>query len=85
MRYLVQSGINPQGMVTMFQKLLAERQRAPTGVAGWFRTHPLEEERVANTQAAINALPPAARQGTSNTQAFQTFQQRLRALPAARE
>ena len=82
-RYLVQSGINPQGMVTMFQKLLAERRSAPNSVQGWFSTHPLEEERVQNTQAAINALPPAARQGTTNTQAFQTFQQRLRQLPAA--
>ena len=81
-RFLVQSGINPQGMVTMFQKLLAERQRAPSGVAAWFSTHPLEEERVANAQNAINALPAPARQGTVNTQAFTTFQQRLRALPA---
>ena len=82
-RFLAQSGINPQGMVTMFQKLLAERRSAPNRVAGWFSTHPLEEERVQNTQAAINALPASARQGTSNTQAFQTFQQRLRQLPAA--
>jgi predicted Zn-dependent protease len=84
-RYLVQSGINPQGMVTMFQKLLAERRSSPSGVAGWFRTHPLEEERVVNAQAAITALPATSRQGATNTQAFQTFQQRLRALPAARE
>jgi beta-barrel assembly-enhancing protease len=82
-RFLVQSGINPQGMVTMFQKLLAERQRAPTRVESWFSTHPLEEERVQNAQNAINALPASSRQGAVNTQAFQTFQQRLRQLPAA--
>lgn len=84
-RFLVQSGINPQGMVTMFQKLLAERRSAPNAVQSWFATHPGEEERVQNTQNAINALPASSRQGATNTQAFQTFQQRLRQLPATRQ
>lgn len=82
-RFLSQVGINPQGIVSMFQKLLAERRSSPSRVAAWFSTHPLEEDRVANTQAHINSLPASARQGTTNTAAFQTFQQRLRALPAA--
>jgi beta-barrel assembly-enhancing protease len=79
------AGINPQGIVTMFQTLLAERQRAPTQVEQWFSTHPLEQERVQNTQSMVNALPAAQRQGTTNTAAFQQFQQRLRQLPAARQ
>jgi beta-barrel assembly-enhancing protease len=84
-QYMALAGINPQGIVTMFQTLLAERQRAPTQVEQWFSTHPLEQERVQNTQSMVNALPAAQRQGTTNTAAFQQFQQRLRQLPAARQ
>jgi predicted Zn-dependent protease len=82
-QFLARVGINPQGMVTLFQKLLAERKSSPGRVEGWFATHPLEEERVQNAQNAINALPPAARQGTTDTPAFHTFQQRIRQIPAA--
>jgi beta-barrel assembly-enhancing protease len=84
-QYLAQAGINPQGIVSLFETLLAERQRAPSQVEQWFSTHPLEQERVQNTQALVNALPAAQRQGTTNTAAFRTFQQRLRQMPAARQ
>lgn len=82
-RYLVASGINPNGMVTMFEKLQRERRSSPNAVAQWFSTHPLEEERIQNTRNAIAQLPGSTSNMTTNTQAFQTFQQRLRQLPAA--
>lgn len=83
-RYLVAAGINPYGIVTMFEKLQAERRSSPNAVAQWFSTHPLEEERIQNTRNAIAQLPGATSNLSTNTQAFQTFQQRLRRLPAAR-
>ena len=51
---------------------------------GWFATHPLEEERIQNTRNAIAQLPGSTSGLATNTQAFQTFQQRLRQLPPAR-
>jgi beta-barrel assembly-enhancing protease len=81
-QYLSQAGINPQGVVTFFQKLLQDQQRRPSAVEQWFATHPLTQERVQNTQAAINALPPAQRQNlTTDTQAYQQFRARVRQLP----
>jgi predicted Zn-dependent protease len=79
---VVRAGISPQGMVTMFQKLIAERKSRPGGVEAWFRTHPLEEDRVAAIQARINQLPRAtlARLGT-DTRNFHTFKSRLQSLP----
>jgi predicted Zn-dependent protease len=79
---VVRAGISPVGMVTMFQKLIAERKSRPSSVAAWFRTHPLEEDRVVAIQARINQLPRAqlARLGT-DTRNFHTFKSRLQSLP----
>src|SRR2546421_4789196 len=51
---VVRAGISPVGMVTMFQKLLAERKSKPGAVDSWFLTHPLEEDRIQAIQARID-------------------------------
>lgn len=79
---VVRAGISPVGMVTMFQKLIAERKARPGGVEAWFATHPLEEDRVAAIQARVDRIPAAqlARLGR-DTPNFHTFQRRLNSLP----
>jgi predicted Zn-dependent protease len=79
---VVKARISPQGMVTMFQKLLAERKSRPAGVEAWFITHPLEEDRIVAVQARINQIPRAqlASLGT-DTRNFHTFKARLQSLP----
>lgn len=79
------AGINPQGIVTMFQKLMNERRSRPGAVEGWFSTHPLEEDRIAATQATINQLPAAQRNLTRNTSNYNSFVARVRSLPAPRQ
>ncbi|HJP58370.1 MAG TPA: M48 family metallopeptidase [Gemmatimonadaceae bacterium] len=78
----VRAGISPAGMVTMFQKLLDERNSRPGAVESWFLTHPLEEDRIRAVQAMINALPPGqlAQLGT-DTRNFHAFKSRLQSLP----
>jgi beta-barrel assembly-enhancing protease len=83
-RLLPSAGIDPNGIVTFFQLLLEERQRAPTRVEQWFATHPLTEERIANTRALVRALPPQQLQNLQVTDAqFQAFRERVSRLPAA--
>jgi predicted Zn-dependent protease len=79
---VVRAGISPEGMVSMFRKLLEERKSRPAGVEAWFITHPLEEDRIAAIQARMNQLPPStlARLGT-DTRNFHTFKARLQSLP----
>jgi predicted Zn-dependent protease len=80
---LVRAGINPNGMPKMFQKLLAERQTQPSQLDAWFTDHPLEESRIAATQAQIAKINPAIiKTLTTNTQAFNDFKARVRSLPA---
>ncbi|MGH7710729.1 MAG: M48 family metallopeptidase [Gemmatimonadaceae bacterium] len=81
-QYLVRAGIDPRGMISMFQTLLNERRSRPTSVAAFFRTHPLEEDRIAETQARIARIPASQLRGlTVDTQAYQQFRSRLVSLP----
>ena len=79
-QYLVQSGINPDGLVTMFRTLLSERERSPGSLEQWFSTHPLTEDRIEHVSNLISALPASARALPRDTQAYQQFRQRVRAL-----
>lgn len=81
----VRAGINPRGVITMFEKLIAERRQGRSAVAGWFATHPGEEDRIVQVQAHINRLPAASRQGTTNTTNYNSFRSRIRSLPAPRQ
>jgi predicted Zn-dependent protease len=79
--YMVRSGYNPQGMVQLFQKLQQLQQRQPSTVERWFATHPSEQERVANTQAAISRTPGAQNANlVTDTRGFQSFRARVAAL-----
>jgi predicted Zn-dependent protease len=82
----VRSGISPQGIVTMFQTLIAERRSRPGAVEGWFATHPLEEDRIAAAQATINSIPSSQRNSlTANSSNYNSFVSRVRSLPAPRQ
>ena len=81
-QYLVAAGIDPRGMVDMFQALLNERRSRPTAVDAWFRTHPLEEDRIAETQAQIAHYPATRLRGLRvDNAAYQQFRSRLVSLP----
>lgn len=78
----VNAGIDPHGIITMFQKLLAEQKSRPGAVDAFFATHPGEEERIAAVQGIINQYPASQLRGlTTNTTNYNTFRARLRSLP----
>jgi predicted Zn-dependent protease len=80
--YMVRSGIDPNGVPEMFQILLEERQRKPDGLETWFRSHPLEEDRVQAGRRRVSQYTPEQLRGlTRDTPSFQAFQRRLKALP----
>jgi predicted Zn-dependent protease len=81
-RNVVRAGINPEGIPEMFQILIDERNRNPSAVENWFATHPLEEDRIADTEKLIATYDPAIlRSLTVDSRNFQTFKARVRALP----
>jgi predicted Zn-dependent protease len=80
--YVTRAGIDPRGMPSMFRILIAERERNPSGLDAFFASHPIEESRVANTEAEIQKINPVVLKSlTRDTRAFQTFKSRLAGLP----
>ncbi len=79
---VVRAGINPNGIPEMFQILINERTSNPSGVEGWFATHPLEEDRIADTRRMIAEYSPAIlRSLATDSRNYQTFKARVQALP----
>lgn len=60
---LVASGINPDGLASFFNVLLAEQQRQPSAVETWFSTHPTTADRVEHTRSLIAQVPARYRSG----------------------
>jgi predicted Zn-dependent protease len=85
-RNVVRAGISPVGVPSLFDALIAERERQPGLVDAWFGTHPLEESRVVETRRLVASLDPA----TLNTLVvdspeFQAIKRRIHALPPPAE
>jgi predicted Zn-dependent protease len=82
-RYLVASGVDPRGMLTLFTTLLDEEQRYPQGASSqWFSSHPNTEVRLETTrQEIIQMTPLLPRQLASNNDSYPRFLERLNALP----
>ncbi|HSJ13577.1 MAG TPA: M48 family metallopeptidase [Longimicrobiales bacterium] len=80
---MVAAGISPVGLPTFFEELIAERQRSPNALESWFATHPLTEDRIANTRALVNQYSAAQlRNLTLNTPQFTDFKARMRRYAA---
>lgn len=57
MRYLQQAGFDPQGMSDFFMRLQNQMRFAESGAPGYLRTHPLTEERIADSRGRLRDLP----------------------------
>lgn len=76
--YLVRAHIDPNGVPEMFRILLKEREMRPSGPDAWFRTHPLEEDRVRASEAEIARIPAVQLRGLSgDSERFQQFKRRV--------
>jgi predicted Zn-dependent protease len=62
--YLIRSGVNPEGIVTLLQGLIEEEVHNRGPAAAWFSTHPLTVDRIEHVREEIDEeapLPPRAR------------------------
>jgi predicted Zn-dependent protease len=81
-RTVIKAGIDPNGIPEMFRILLDERKTHPGSVDAFFATHPMEEDRIAATQALIRTFPARQVEGlTRDSQNFHAFKDRLASLP----
>lgn len=57
-QYLWNTGYDPNGFITFFQKLEAKEKEKPGRFSGFFRTHPPVESRIQKVEQEITFLPP---------------------------
>jgi len=83
---VIRTGINPTGMLTFFQKLLAEEQESggSGATSSWFADHPGTQDRIADVQKMLTAVPASTLSSLRmDSPGFQTMKKRLAQLPAA--
>jgi len=80
--YLARAGLDPRGMPQFFERLLEEDRRGSGDLLAWFSTHPVTEDRIADTEAMIAQLPPAVvERAARDLLQFAQMRRRLAALP----
>lgn len=83
---VMRAGISPEGMLTFFQKLLAEEQSqgGAAATAPWFADHPGTQDRIADIKRMLAQVPASTLRGLQTDEpAFQAMKQRLARLPRA--
>jgi len=82
---MVRAGINPRGMLTFFDKLLAEEQRSggSGNASSWFADHPGTQDRISDIQRMLNANSGRLNGLRSDSQGFQSMKRRLSQLAPA--
>jgi predicted Zn-dependent protease len=85
---VIRAGINPRGMLTLFQKLLAEEQQSGGNgaTAAWFADHPGTSDRIADIQRMLSGTPASTLNGlATNDSGFSTMKAHVAQLgPAPR-
>lgn len=87
-QYLVDAGIDPRGMLSLFSSLMEEERHDPRAMAAadsWFSTHPATAQRLDATRARIRQVLsslPAGRTLARNNPSYPAFLRRLDNLPS---
>jgi len=78
-QYLWNTGYDPTGYMTFFEKIQAKEKEKPGKFAGFFRTHPSVEDRMEKVEAEIEQLP-IDEETIITTSEFKKVKQRLIAI-----
>ncbi len=81
-QYLWNTGYDPNGFVTFFEKLQAKEKSKPGKLSGFFRTHPFTEDRIAASMDEERYLPEKENY-IVNTSEFDRVKARLLAIDNA--
>ncbi len=76
-QYSYRSGYDPQGLVTMFEKLQALEKNKPGVLAKAFADHPQTPDRIARSEQEIATILPARPDYLVTTSEFDTVKTRL--------
>jgi predicted Zn-dependent protease len=80
---MINAGIHPRGMLTFFQKLLAEEQGGGGAASAWFADHPGTQDRIADIQRLLQENAGRLNGLRTDSQSFQSMKRRLGQLAVA--
>ncbi|MGH9340119.1 MAG: M48 family metallopeptidase [Acidobacteriota bacterium] len=75
-QYLWNTGYDPNGFITFFEKLQAKEKDKPGAFASFWRTHPALDDRIDHVQGEISVLDPKE-EYVVTTSDFERVKQRL--------
>lgn len=84
-KYLIAAGVDPHGMLSLFNELMVEERQDPhTESVEWFSTHPNTARRLAATEQTIaHLMPHPPPRLAQNNASYPLFLARMAMLPPA--
>jgi len=84
-QYMYAAGYDPNGAVSMFEKLEALERSQPGAVSRLFATHPMDADRIGKTQREIDRILPSRREYVVTTAEYSAIRERLLARDSRRK
>jgi predicted Zn-dependent protease len=81
-QYLYAAGYDPNGAISIFEKLESLERKQPGTVARIFSTHPMDAARIQKTEQEIGRILAAKDEYVVNTSEYTAIRQRMIALEA---
>ncbi len=76
-QYLYAAGYDPNGAISIFEKMESLRRKEPGRIARIFATHPMDSERIDRTQQEIQTILPARSEYVITTSEYRDMRERL--------
>ena len=76
-QYMYSAGYDPNGAVSVFEKMEALERQKPGVISRAFATHPMDSDRIANTEKEIDRILPARPQYVVSTSDYKSIRDRL--------
>jgi predicted Zn-dependent protease len=78
-QYMYAAGYDPNGAISIFEKMEALERRQPGLISRVFATHPMDSDRIAKTEKEIQAILPPKPQYVVSTSDYKAMRDRLMA------
>ena len=84
-QYMYSAGYDPNGAISIFEKLEAMQRKQPGAISRMFATHPMDADRIAKTQAEIQRILPSRPDYVVTTSEYTQIRERLMVQESGRK
>ncbi len=84
-QYMYSAGYDPNGAISIFEKLEALERKQPGAISRMFATHPMDADRIAKTQSEIEKILPSRPDYVVTTSEYTQIRERVMAQEAGRK